>query len=106
MPNQKQRTIVVTGAARGLGVRTIAKVISYEPLTLRQLEWVKQLSQDSRNFVIAVVRDPDIAHTLKPLLGPKTVAVKSDISDLDSLSVSPCQRSRDCDANVIRASLR
>ncbi|KAE8444328.1 hypothetical protein EG329_000638 [Mollisiaceae sp. DMI_Dod_QoI] len=69
MSTQTQRTVVVTGAARGLG-----------------LEWVKQLSQDPQNFIIAVVRDPETVTALKPLLGPKVVVVKGDISDLDSFS--------------------
>jgi len=47
---------------------------------------VKQLRQDPRNFIIAVVRDPESA-TLKPLLGPKVVAVKGDLTDLDSFPV-------------------
>jgi NAD(P)-dependent dehydrogenase (short-subunit alcohol dehydrogenase family) len=46
---------------------------------------VKQLTQDPQNFVIAVVRNPDTATQLKPLLGDKAVAVKADISDFDSL---------------------
>ena len=53
-----------------------------------QLEWVRQLSQDPKNFVIAVVRNPDNAGLLKPLLGPSTVSVKGDIADVDSFPVS------------------
>ncbi|KAE9374849.1 NAD(P)-binding protein [Stipitochalara longipes BDJ] len=63
------RTIVVTGAARGLG-----------------LEWVKQLSQDPSNFIVAVVRNPSTATQLQPLLSSKVVAVKADLGDFDSFS--------------------
>ncbi|KAH7146079.1 short chain dehydrogenase [Dactylonectria macrodidyma] len=67
MASGSKRVIVVTGASRGLG-----------------LEWVEQLSQNSENFVIALVRNPDTAERLKPLLGPQVVAVKGDVSDFDS----------------------
>ncbi|KAH7137863.1 short chain dehydrogenase [Dactylonectria macrodidyma] len=67
MASESKRVIVVTGASRGLG-----------------LEWVEQLSQNSENFVIALVRNPDTAERLKPLLGPQVVAVKGDVSDFDS----------------------
>jgi len=65
--SESKRVIVVTGASRGLG-----------------LEWVKQLSRDPENFVIAVVRNPDSAGSLKPLLGKNVVAVKGDVVDHDS----------------------
>jgi len=61
------RVVVVTGASRGLG-----------------LEWVKQLSKDPNNLIIAVVRNPDKATALKPLLGPKVVPLKADITDIDT----------------------
>ncbi|KAN0103441.1 NAD(P)-binding protein [Hyaloscypha variabilis] len=61
------RTIVVTGAARGLG-----------------LEWVRQLSLDPQNFIVAVVRNPSTSTLLQPLLGPKVVVVKADLEDFDS----------------------
>ncbi|KAF2663859.1 NAD(P)-binding protein [Microthyrium microscopicum] len=67
MASESKRIIVVTGASRGLG-----------------LEWVTQLSANSENFIIALARNPDTAEKLKPLLGPKVVAVKGDVSDLDS----------------------
>ncbi|KAH7184314.1 short chain dehydrogenase [Fusarium oxysporum] len=67
MASESKRVIVVTGASRGLG-----------------LEWVEQLSQNSENFVIALVRNPDTAERLKTLLGPQVVAVKGDVSDFDS----------------------
>ncbi|KAH6975178.1 hypothetical protein BKA56DRAFT_733503 [Ilyonectria sp. MPI-CAGE-AT-0026] len=67
MASESKRVIVVTGASRGLG-----------------LEWVEQLSRNSENFVIALVRNPDTAERLKPLLGPQVVAVKGDVSDFDS----------------------
>ncbi|KAL6405999.1 NAD(P)(+)-binding protein & short chain dehydrogenase [Ilyonectria robusta] len=67
MASESKRVIVVTGASRGLG-----------------LEWVEQLSQNSENFVIALVRNPDAAERLKPFLGPQVVAVKGDVSDFDS----------------------
>jgi len=61
------RTIVITGASRGLG-----------------LEWVRQLSQDPNNFIIALARNPDTATQLKPLLGPNVVPLKADITKLDT----------------------
>ncbi|KAH9222550.1 hypothetical protein DL95DRAFT_354257 [Leptodontidium sp. 2 PMI_412] len=67
MTTHPQRVLVVTGAARGLG-----------------LEWVRQLTQDPSNFVIAVVRDPSKATQLIPLLGPNVVAVKGELGDFDS----------------------
>jgi uncharacterized protein YbjT (DUF2867 family) len=53
-----------------------------------QLEWIKQLSKDSKNFVIAVVRNPSKAEALKPLLGSNVAVVKADLSDFDSFPVS------------------
>jgi len=65
--SESKRVIVVTGASRGLG-----------------LEWVKQLSRHPENFIIAVVRNPDSAQSLKPLLGQNVVAVRGDVADFDS----------------------
>ncbi|KFX99382.1 hypothetical protein V490_01819 [Pseudogymnoascus sp. VKM F-3557] len=67
MASQLQRVVVITGASRGLG-----------------LEWVKQLSQDPNNFVVAVVRNPDKADLLAPLLGPRVVSVQGDVADINS----------------------
>jgi len=67
MSSQSKRVIVVTGASRGLG-----------------LEWVKQLSSNAENFVIALVRNPNSAESLKPFLGRNVVAVKGDVADFDS----------------------
>jgi hypothetical protein len=52
-----------------------------------KLEWVRQLSQDPKNFIIAVVRNPDKADLLTPLLGPRVVSVQSDVTDIDSFPV-------------------
>lgn len=35
----------------------------------------------------ALVRNPDNAERLKPLLGPQVVAVKGDVSEFDSFPV-------------------
>jgi len=67
MASELHRIIVITGASRGLG-----------------LEWVRQLSQDSNNFVIAVVRNQGKAGLLKPLLGDRVAIVEGDVSDVDS----------------------
>lgn len=67
MGSKSQRVIVITGASRGLG-----------------LEWVRQLGQDPKNFIIALVRNPEKADLLKPLLGSKIVSLQGDISDIDS----------------------
>lgn len=56
-------------------------------LTKIKLEWVKQLSLEPQNFVIAVVRNIDISTLLKPLLGPRVVAIQANISDFDYLPV-------------------
>jgi hypothetical protein len=73
-------------------------------LTLHQLEWVKQLSQDPQNFIIAVVREPGTAELLKPLLGPNVVAVKGNISDLNSFSVRSWIPSKIlCDFKLIKS---
>lgn len=47
-----------------------------------QLEWVRQLSLDPSNLIIAVIRNPSTL--LTPLLGPKVVVVKADLSDFSS----------------------
>jgi hypothetical protein len=57
-------------------------------LTSPKLEWVRQLSQDSNNFVIAVVRNQSKAGLLNPLLGDRVAIVEGDVSDVDSFPVS------------------
>jgi hypothetical protein len=52
-----------------------------------KLEWVRQLGQDPNNFIIALVRNPEKADLLKPLLGSKIVSLQGDISDIDSFPV-------------------
>ena len=52
-----------------------------------QLEWVRQLSQDQKNFIVAVVRNPARADLLKPLLGSGVVVVQGDVEDIDSFPV-------------------
>ncbi|PNY20396.1 Uncharacterized protein TCAP_07428, partial [Tolypocladium capitatum] len=69
MSAQYSRTIVVTGASRGLG-----------------LEWVRQLSDDGQNLVVAVVRNPENAKRSDTLLRHNVTVVKGDMSDLDSFS--------------------
>jgi hypothetical protein len=48
---------------------------------------VRQLGQDPKNFIIALVRNPEKADLLKPLLGSKIVSLQGDISDIDSFPV-------------------
>ncbi|KAH8697441.1 hypothetical protein BGW36DRAFT_378708 [Talaromyces proteolyticus] len=67
MSTSATRVVVVTGASRGLG-----------------LEWVQQLNQDPKNYVIAVVRNPEKATQLKALQGQNIAIVKGDVSDFDS----------------------
>ena len=57
-------------------------------LTAPKLEWVRQLSQDSNNFIFAVVRNPGNAGLLKPLLGVRGAIVEGDVTDIDSFPVS------------------
>lgn len=52
-----------------------------------QLEWVRQLTKDPKNFIIAVVRNPDTATELKPYLGASVVPVKGDTSAIDTFPV-------------------
>jgi uncharacterized protein YbjT (DUF2867 family) len=53
-----------------------------------KLEWVRQLSQDSNNFIIALVRNPEKADLLRPFLGPGVVAIKGDVANVNSFPVS------------------
>lgn len=85
-----RRVIVITGASRGLGVRAYPNYheIKSNANTAGKLEWVRQLSQDPTNFIIAVVRNPDKIELLRPFLGRETViAVKGDVSDIQSFPV-------------------
>jgi hypothetical protein len=52
-----------------------------------QLEWVKQLRQDPKNLIIAVVRNPDKADLLNPFHGPGLVTVQGDVADTKSFPV-------------------
>jgi hypothetical protein len=62
-------------------------MLTFRFLSRVKLEWVKQLSQDPKSFIIAVVRNPDKAELLQPLLGTGVVAVEGDIADIDSFQV-------------------
>ncbi|KND94000.1 putative oxidoreductase [Tolypocladium ophioglossoides CBS 100239] len=77
MSVQYSRTIVVTGASRGLG-----------------LEWVRQFSDDGQNLVVAIVRNPENAEQSKTLLRPNVAVVKGDLSDLDSFSALAAEISK------------
>jgi NAD(P)-dependent dehydrogenase (short-subunit alcohol dehydrogenase family) len=59
-------------------------VFSFPATNNKQLEWVRQLSLDPQNFIVAVVRNPSTSTLLQPLLGPKVVVVKADLEDFDS----------------------
>lgn len=89
MASQLQRVVVITGASRGLGVRASLAYFNLLANSANppKLEWVKQLSQDPNNFVVAVVRNPDKADLLAPLLGPRVVSVQGDVADIDSFPV-------------------
>jgi hypothetical protein len=87
MASESKRVIVVTGAARGLGVGHSKQGKSFETDTAFQLEWVRQLSSNPENLIIALVRNPDSAHQLKPLLGTNVVAVRGDVVHFDSFPV-------------------
>lgn len=50
---------------------------------------MKQLTKEPKNFIIAVVRNPDAATELKPYLGTSVVVVKGDTSAVDSFPVRP-----------------
>jgi uncharacterized protein YbjT (DUF2867 family) len=54
-----------------------------------KLEWVRQLSQDPKNFIIALVRNPEKADLLRPFLRPGVVAIEGDVSNVDSFPVGP-----------------
>ncbi|KZT51701.1 NAD(P)-binding protein [Calocera cornea HHB12733] len=65
------RVVVVTGASRGIG-----------------LEFVRQLSQDPRTLIIAVIRNPETAAKLVQLTSTQVVAVHADITDEASLKAA------------------
>lgn len=56
-------------------------------LTLLKLEWVRQLSQDPQNFIIAIVRNPSKADLLTPLLGSRVITIQGDVADINSFPV-------------------
>jgi hypothetical protein len=57
-----------------------------------QVEWVKQLSSDPNNLILAIARDPDNATALKPFVGPQVVPIKGDIADIESFPVRQKQK--------------
>jgi hypothetical protein len=57
--------------------------------TVVKLEWVRQLSQDPKNFIIALVRNPEKADLLRPFLGSRVVAIEGDVANVDSFPVGP-----------------
>ncbi|KZO93817.1 NAD(P)-binding protein [Calocera viscosa TUFC12733] len=65
------RVVVVTGASRGIG-----------------LEFVRQLSQDPRTLIIAVIRNPETASKLVQLTSTQVVAVHADVTDEASLKAA------------------
>ncbi|KAH0602174.1 hypothetical protein MHUMG1_01053 [Metarhizium humberi] len=77
MVHQSSRTIVVTGASRGLG-----------------LEWARQLSESTENFVIAVVRDAKKAQQSETLSRSNVAIVTADLSKLETFPVVAAQISR------------
>ncbi len=87
MANESQRVIVITGASRGLGVCSPPRHSRLSSANRRKLEWVKQLSKDPNNFIIAVVRNPENVELLNPFLGPAAITIKGDITDIDSFPV-------------------
>jgi NAD(P)-dependent dehydrogenase (short-subunit alcohol dehydrogenase family) len=88
MASKSQRVVVITGASRGLGVRAALEYLLFcKYANQLKLEWVRQLSQDPENSIIAVVRNPDKADLLTPLLGSRVVSVQGDVADNDSFLV-------------------
>lgn len=57
-----------------------------------QVEWVKQLSSDPNNLVLAIARDPDNATALNPFVGSQVVPIKGDITDIESFPVRQIQK--------------
>jgi hypothetical protein len=87
------RVIVITGAARGIGVSSnhlITPLIGSEShleLVDPQLEWVKQYATE-QTLIVAVVRSPESATELKKLAGDKIIIVKGDMEQPETFDVS------------------
>jgi hypothetical protein len=87
------RVIVITGAARGIGVSSnhlIAPLIGSEShleLVDPQIEWVKQYAKE-HTLIVAVVRSPESATELKKLAGDKIIIVKGDMERPETFDVS------------------
>ncbi|KID60997.1 NAD(P)(+)-binding proteins & short chain dehydrogenase, partial [Metarhizium hybridum] len=77
MVHQSSRIIVVTGASRGLG-----------------FEWVRQFSESTENFVIAVVRDAKKAQQSETLSRSNVAIVTADLSKLETFPVVAAEISR------------
>ncbi|EXU96719.1 short chain dehydrogenase family protein [Metarhizium robertsii] len=77
MIHQSSRTIVVTGASRGLG-----------------LEWVRQLSESTENLVIAVVCDAKKAQQSETLSRSNVAIVTADLSKPETFPVVAAEISR------------
>jgi NAD(P)-dependent dehydrogenase (short-subunit alcohol dehydrogenase family) len=90
MASESRRVIVITGASRGLGVRRCRITIDRNHANVGvKLEWVRQLSQDPKNFIIALVRNPEKADLLQPFLGSGVVAIESNVTNVDLFPVGP-----------------
>jgi hypothetical protein len=90
MASESRRVIVITGASRGLGVRRCRITMDGNHANIVvKLEWVRQLNQDPKNFIIALVRNPEKADLLRPFLGSGVVAIEGDVTNVDSFPVGP-----------------
>ncbi|KAF2167138.1 hypothetical protein M409DRAFT_22569 [Zasmidium cellare ATCC 36951] len=83
MSETVHRVVVVTGASRGVG-----------------LEWVRQLNKKAGTLIVAIVRDPNKASSLQPLLSSSVVAVQGDLSDIESFSALTSRISKVTDGKV------
>ena len=83
-------SFVVAGASRGLGVRCLTSFSLNHTDPFTKLEFIKQLSKDSSNVVVGLVRKKD--ETLQRLghVAPKNLFIlEADITDAPALKVSP-----------------
>lgn len=83
---------VITGASRGIGVShalSFLRCFFTFFCFLSQLEFVRQLSADKRNTVIAVVRNEKTADQLLAIRTENIHILEADIVDHVALDVSP-----------------
>lgn len=86
---ENQRVVVVTGAARGLGVRSsILSTFISSLIPSLQFEWVRQYRDSQNTFVIAIVRSAKTANKLLEIVDDNVAIVEVDLGRIDTFGVS------------------